>query len=71
MVLAAISCILITNEAIAGVLALVAGGLWLVNPFVLRSEIRSYFREKDGRDVKINPVLTVLFSSVYLNYCIA
>jgi len=49
--------------------AIETGGLVLLvaTPLVLRAEIISLYRRSHGVSLKINPLLTVLFSSVYLN----
>ncbi len=55
------------------VLVVVSAGfllLLVVAPLVLRAEIRSIYRCSWGMDLPINPFLTVLFSSVYLNYSV-
>jgi hypothetical protein len=44
--------------------------LVLVTPLILRSEIISLYRASYGLDLIINPFLTILFSSAYLNYCL-
>jgi NhaP-type Na+/H+ or K+/H+ antiporter len=46
------------------------GGLALLvaAPLVLRGEIRSIYRRSWGMELPINRLLTVLFSSLYLNY---
>jgi branched-subunit amino acid ABC-type transport system permease component len=44
--------------------------LFVAAPLVLRTEIRSIYRRSWGMDLPINPLLTVLFSSVYLNYSV-
>jgi hypothetical protein len=49
--------------------ALGALGLMLVAPLVLRAEIASLYR-RSGVTLRINLLLTILFSSVYLNYCV-
>ena len=41
----------------------------LVTPLVLRAEIISLYR-RSGVTLKINPLLTIIFSSVYLNYSV-
>ena len=43
--------------------------LMLVTPLVLRAEIISLYR-RSGVTLKINPLLTIIFSSVYLNYSV-
>lgn len=40
------------------------------SPLILRSEIISLYRRSYGLDLRINPWLTVFFSSIYLNYCL-
>lgn len=42
--------------------------LWLAAPLVLRAEIISLYRRHHGLELPIKPLLTILFSSVYLNY---
>jgi hypothetical protein len=49
---------------VVGIVLLVAA------PLVLRAEIRSIYRRSWEMDLPINPLLTVLFSSVYLNYSV-
>jgi hypothetical protein len=48
------------------------GAAWLISlvaaPLLLRAELISLYRRSQGIDLKINPFLTILFSSVYLNY---
>jgi hypothetical protein len=44
--------------------------LFVAAPLVLRAEIRSIYRRSWGMDLPINPLLTVLFSSIYLNYSV-
>jgi len=48
------------------------GGLVLLvaAPLVLRAEIISLYRRSWDIKLPINPLLTILFSSVYLNYSI-
>jgi hypothetical protein len=48
---------------VVGIVLLVAA------PLVLRAEITSLYR-RSGVQLTINPILTILFSSVYLNYSI-
>jgi hypothetical protein len=49
-----------------------AGGLVLMvaAPLALRAEIISLYRRSWGISLPINPLLTILFSSVYLNYSV-
>lgn len=49
---------------VVGIVLLVAA------PLVLRAEIGSIYRRSWEMDLPINPLLTVLFSSVYLNYSV-
>jgi hypothetical protein len=44
--------------------------LLVAAPLVLRAEIRSIYRRSWGMDLPIDRLLTVLFSSVYLNYSV-
>jgi hypothetical protein len=39
-------------------------------PLILRSELIALYRQSYGIDLRINPLLTVFFSSIYLNYCL-
>jgi hypothetical protein len=57
---------------IALVYSIGVGGLVLLlaAPLVLRSEIKSLYKRSWGISLPINPVWTVLFASVYLNYSI-
>jgi hypothetical protein len=44
--------------------------LWFVAPLVLRSELRSLYRRCWEISLPINILLTILFSSLYLNYSV-
>jgi hypothetical protein len=44
--------------------------VWILSSFSLRHEIRRYFQESEGWDVRIGPVFTFLFSALYINYCL-
>lgn len=44
--------------------------LWVLAALVLRAEIISLYRRSHGLKLAISPLLTILFSSVYLNYCV-
>ena len=39
---------------------------WIATSFVLRSELRLFY----GKQFEINPLLTAMFSVLYLNYCL-
>jgi hypothetical protein len=43
--------------------------LWLVAVYLLRHEIRQDARS-NGYEIEIGPILTFLFSVVYINYCL-
>jgi hypothetical protein len=63
---------LLTPRALALYVYPVAVGgivLMLVTPLILRTEIISLYR-RSGVNLTINPILTILLSSVYLNYSI-
>jgi len=42
--------------------------LLVITPLVLRAEIRSLYQRSHGVNLPINPLLTILFSSAYLNW---
>lgn len=44
--------------------------LWVAAALVLRAELISLYRRSWGLAIPINPLLTILFSSVYLSYCL-
>jgi hypothetical protein len=48
----------------------VGGLVLLLAALVLRAEIKSLYKRSWGISLPINPLLTVLFASVYLNYSI-
>jgi hypothetical protein len=63
---------LLTPRALALYMYPIALGglvLMLVTPLVLRAEIISLYR-RSGVMLRINPLLTILLSSVYLNYSV-
>lgn len=55
---------------VAGVIALLDLIVWVVSIYLLRHEIQKHFREAEGWDVSIGPILTFFFSSLYINYCL-
>jgi hypothetical protein len=54
--------------AILAVIGVSVFVLLVAAPLILRAEIRSIYRSSWGMELPINRLLTVLFSSVYLNY---
>jgi len=42
--------------------------LLVITPLVLRAEIRAVYKNSHGVNLPINPLLTILFSSAYLNW---
>lgn len=62
------------STAAAGVLVSILGVsvlvLWFAAPLVLRSELKLLYRRSWGMTLPINILLTVLFSSLYLNYSV-
>jgi hypothetical protein len=60
----------VLHATAADILATVAAVLWLVSTFALRREIMDYFRESEGWNITIGPFFTLLWSVVYINYCI-
>jgi len=51
-------------------LAIIGCGLLLIASLVLRKEIVSLYRDRHGVHLEVNVLLTILFSSVYLNHCL-
>ncbi len=41
-----------------------------VAPFTLRHEIKRYYKEVEGWEIEIGPFFTLLFSALYINYCL-
>jgi uncharacterized membrane protein len=46
------------------------GVLWVVAALVLRAELISLYRRSWSLELPINLLLTIVFSSVYVNYCV-
>jgi hypothetical protein len=44
--------------------------LWIVAAFSLRRQILDHFKESEGWNPGIGPVLTFFFSALYINYCL-
>jgi len=44
--------------------------LWLASTYSLRYEIRAFYRNSEGWDIGIGPILTYFFTVVYINYCL-
>ena len=58
------------NSQADSIVGLTATIILVVASFLLRREIQTYFRETQGWQPIINPVLTFFFSAVYINYCL-
>ena len=48
----------------------VGTSLWIIAGFLLRRELRIYFRRPDGSMPEMSLLWTALFSVFYLNYCV-
>ena len=44
--------------------------IWIVAIYSLRQQILNHFKESEGWNLGIGPVLTFFFSSLYINYCL-
>jgi len=58
------------TETIGQGLSYAAGIALLAGPFLLRHEIQNYFKQVEGWDIEIGPFFTLIFSSIYINYCL-
>jgi hypothetical protein len=45
--------------------------LWLLAGFILRAELLSYYKHAFGMQLELSWWKTLLFSTVYLNYCLS
>jgi len=55
---------------VANSLAILDTLLWVGSTFLLRYEIKKYYREREGWNIEIGPWLTLFYSSIYINYCL-
>jgi hypothetical protein len=60
--ISSVATVIVTVVGVVGLALLVSA------PLLLRAEIKSIYRRSWGMELPINRLLTVLFSSVYLNY---
>jgi len=61
------------SPAATGFLTSIGAGvlvLWFATPLVLRSELKLLYQRSWGITLPINILLTILFSSLYLNYSV-
>ena len=54
-------------STLASILVLI---IWIASTYYLRNQIQRYYREKEGWEIEIGPFFTLLFSTIYINYCI-
>jgi len=48
----------------------VASLVWILNAFVLRQELRRFYKSPSGGELEMSPFFTAIFSVFYLNYCL-
>ena len=46
------------------------GLFWVAGAFALRHEIQRYYKEHEGWNIEIRPFFTLIFSVLYINYCL-
>lgn len=44
--------------------------VWLISVFALRHQIIRHFKASEGWNITIGPIFTLLFSVIYINYCL-
>jgi hypothetical protein len=44
--------------------------VWIASTFLLRHEIKRYYKEAEDWNIEIGPFFTFFFSVVYINYCL-
>jgi hypothetical protein len=44
--------------------------IWIACTYYLRNQIQRYYRENEGWEIEIGPFFTLLFSTIYINYCL-
>jgi hypothetical protein len=58
------------NQTVADVSIDLATSFWIGSTFFLRHEIINHYRESEGWNISIGPWCTLLFSTLYINYCL-